>query len=262
MTPIETPGVADRALRYGAAVATVTWNAEVAAAYDATSADMFAAEVLDPTVDALRDLAGDGPVLEFAIGTGRVALPLRRRGLDVHGIELSEPMIDQLRRKPGGTSVPITVGDMTSARAAGPFSLVYLVFNTIMNVTTQDEQVDVFGNAAAHLAPGGRFVVEVVVPAIGRLPSTEGRRVFRADPDHVGIETFDDPVGQVAWSHHWMVSDGRLVHHAAPYRYVWPAELDLMGRVAGFSLEHRWAGWRRELFDATSDRHVSVYRLR
>lgn len=235
------------------------WDAEIAEVYDSTSNAMFDPSVLGPTVDLLAELAADGPVLELAVGTGRVALPLAARGLTVHGIELSPHMADQLRAKPDADAVTVTIGDMTATRVEGTFSLVYLVFNTIMNVTTQAEQVEVFTNAAAHLAPGGRFLLELVVPQLRRLPPGEAGRVFTLEDDHVGIETFDDPVGQLSWSHHWMQVDGRLVRHSAPYRYVWPAELDLMARLAGLRLADRWAGWRREPFTAMSESQVVVY---
>jgi SAM-dependent methyltransferase len=167
-------------------------------------------------------------------------------------------MAERLRAKPGAEAVPVTVGDMTAVRLSRTFSLVYLVANTIMNVTTQGDQEKVFRNAAAHLEPRGRFVVEVIVPQPPG-PAHEKRRVFTLDPDHVGIETFDDPVGQIAWSHHWMDVDGRLVKHSAPYRYVWPSELDLMAKLAGLALENRWADWQRTPFEADSPAHVSVY---
>jgi SAM-dependent methyltransferase len=237
----------------------ILWGADVSAAYDTTSATMYAPEVLDPAVDLLAELAEDGPVLELAIGTGRVALPLARRGLEVHGIELSPHMVEHLRRKPGGEGLPVTIGDMTSATAGAGFSLVYLVWNSIMNVTTQQEQTEVFRNAAAHLRPGGRFVVEVIVPQLRRVPAGEHARVFVNEPDHVGVETFDDLVGQIAWSHHWMAVDGRLVHHAAPYRYVWPSELDLMAQLAGLEVVHRWADWRRGAFTSASENQVVVF---
>jgi SAM-dependent methyltransferase len=214
-------------------VGTQLWGEEVASVYDETSADMFAPHVLDPTVDFLAELAAGGPALELAVGTGRVALPLSARGVDVAGVELSPHMARRLEAKPGADRVPVTVGDMATTRVPGAFWLVYLVFNTIMNLTTQDEQVAVFANAAAHLAPGGCFVVEVVVPQLRQVPPGTVGRVFTMEPDHVGIETFDDTVGQIAWSHHWMEAGGHLHHHAAPYRYVWPAELDLMARLAG-----------------------------
>mgnify|MGYP002623830550 FL=1 len=236
-----------------------TWSREIAEVYDRASAAMFAPAVVDPAVDTLADLARGGAALEFAVGTGRIALPLRARGVDVHGIELSPPMVEQLRRKPGGDAVPVTVGDMTTTRVPGEFALVYLVFNTIMNVTTQEEQVAVFENAAAHLAPGGVFVVEVIVPQVRALPPGERGRVFRLEDDHVGIETFDDLEGQISWSHHWMRVDGRLVHDAAPYRYVWPPELDLMARLAGLRLRDRWSGWTRAPFTNESTGQVAVY---
>lgn len=235
------------------------WGEEIAEVYDSTSAAMFDPTVLDPAVAFLADLAGDGRALEFAAGTGRVALPLSARGVPVAGIELSEPMADQLRRKAGAEAIELTVGDMTSVRLDGAFRLVYLVFNTIMNVTTQNEQIAVFANAAAHLEPGGTFVVEVLVPQLRRLPPTEVGRVFTMEDNHVGIETFDDSVGQISWSHHWMQVEGRLVRHSAPYRYVWPAELDLMARLAGLQLRDRWAGWHRQPFTGSSIDQVVVY---
>jgi SAM-dependent methyltransferase len=237
------------------------WGPETAEVYDETNRHLYEPAVLDPVLDTLQDLARGGRILEFAVGTGRIALPLRERGLDVHGIELSPHMAAQLRAKPRGDSVPVVVGDMTTTRVPGEFALVYLVANTIMNVTTQDEQLAVFANAAAHLRPGGRFVVDVIVPQLRRVPLSESGRVLTMTPDHVGIETFDDVVGQIAWSRHWMSVGGRVVRHEAPYRYVWPSELDLMGRLAGLRLEHRWGGWHREPFTAESDRHVSVWQL-
>lgn len=238
----------------------VVWGKDIADSYDKTSAAMYVPDVLDPTVDLLAGLADGGPVLELAIGTGRVALPLSEKGLEVHGIEFSSHMVDQLRNKPGANAIPVIVGDMVTTTAEGEFTLVYLVWNGIMNVTTQAEQVEVFKNAAAHLGPGGRFVVEVIVPQLRRVPNGEVARVFMKEPDHVGIETFDDQVGQISWSHHWMSVDGSLVHHAAPYRYVWPSEMDLMAQLAGLSLENRWAGWQRSPFTSDSENQIVVYR--
>src|SRR4051794_30327311 len=203
----------------------IEWGRELAEVYDATYAAGAAPAVLNPIVDALAELAGSGRALEFAVGTGRVALALSARGVDVEGIELSLDMVDQLRAKPGGGALPVTIGDMTNTRVPGEFTLVYLVANTIMNVTTQDDQVTVFDNAAAHLAPGGCFVVQVIVPQLRLVPPGQVARVFRLDSDHVGIETFEDLVGQIAWSRHWIEVGGRLVRHSAPYRYVWPSEL-------------------------------------
>ena len=235
----------------------VTWDSEIAEVYDETYAAMFEPAVLDPLVGVLAELAGDGPALEFAVGTGRVAIPLSARGIPVRGVELSRPMAERQAAKPG--AVPVTIGDMTTARVPGTFTLVYLVANTIMNVTTQDDQLAVFANAAAHLAAGGCFVVEVEVPQLRRVPRGETGWVFTLDPDHVGIETFDDLVGQVAWSHHWMQVRGRLVRHSAPYRYVWPSETDLMARIAGFRCRERWAGWDRAPFTSDSRRQVAVF---
>jgi SAM-dependent methyltransferase len=240
----------------------VEWSKEIAEVYDDTSSAMHDPAVVGPTVDLLAELAGGGRALELAVGTGRVALPLSARGVRVDGIELSPHMAEQLRRKPGADAVGLTMGDMTSARVAGAdaaFRLVYLVFNTIMNVTTQDEQVAVFENAAAHLEPGGVFVLELCVPQLRGLSPSELARVFTMEDDHVGYETFDDALTQISWSHHWMEVDGRLVRHSAPYRYIWPAELDLMARVAGLRLRDRWSGWKREPFTGDSPNQVVVY---
>jgi SAM-dependent methyltransferase len=237
----------------------ITWGREIAAVYDIAYAGTYEPQVLDPMVDVLSDLAQDGRALEFAVGTGRVALPLSQRGVSVQGIELSPYMVEKLRAKPGAEAVPVTIGDMKNTRVPGSFQLVYLVANTIMNVTTQAEQLAVLANAAAHLEPGGWFVVEVIVPQLQRVPPGEVARVFTLDPDHVGIETFDDLVEQVAWSHHWMVVGGRLVRHSAPYRYVWPSELDLMAKIAGLRRQARWAGWDQQTFSSDSASQVAVY---
>ena len=192
------------ASRQAGPVGSIMWDHDIAEVYDAVYAAKFDEAVLRTMVDLLAELAGDGPALEFAVGTGRVALPLSKRGIPVSAIELSPHMADRMRAKPGADAVPVTIGDMTTTRVPGTFALVYLVANTIMNVTTQDEQVSVFANAAAHLHPGGCFVVELIVPQLRAVPRGEPGRVFTLDADHVGIETFDDLVGQIAWSHHWM----------------------------------------------------------
>jgi SAM-dependent methyltransferase len=240
-------------------MATVLWGKRLAEHYDTTSARMFASDVVGPTVDVLAALAGDGAALEFAVGTGRVALPLAERGVQVAGIELSPHMVTALRAKPGSSAVPVTVGDMATTRVPGVFTLVYLVFNTIMNVTTQDEQVAVFENAAAHLADGGRFVVEVGVPSVPGMADGELGRVFDLSPGHVGIGTLDDRAGQLMSAHHWTLIDGRWIRDSAPFRYVWPSELDLMARLAGLRLEHRWADWDRSPFTADSTSQVAAY---
>jgi SAM-dependent methyltransferase len=241
-------------------VSSVVWGQEIAEVYDRTYAGQFQPSVLDPTVAVLAELAAGGPVVEFAVGTGRVALPLSAQGVAVHGLELSPAMAAQLAAKPGADAILLTVGDMTTARVPGaPFRLVYLVANTIMNVTTQDDQLAVFANAFAHLEPGGCFAVQVIVPQLRRVPPGELAWVFRLDPDHVGIETFDDPVAQIAWSHHWIEADGHLVRHSAPYRYVWPSELDLMARMTGFRLRDRWADWDRSPFVADSKSQVAIF---
>lgn len=232
----------------------------VAEAYDDDSAAMFDPAVLDPTVDFLADLAGGRPALELAVGTGRVALPLSRRGTPVTGIELSAAMADRLRAKPGAEAVEVTLGDMTSTRVPGSFGLVYLVFNTIKNLLTQDEQVACFRNAAAHLAPGGHFVVEVTVPVLQRLPPGEAHRVFHHGEHHLGFDEYD-VVTQRMWSHHYRFDGSSYRRTSVPFRYAWPAELDLMARLAGMRLRERWGGWDRRPFTAESPSHVSVWQL-
>lgn len=232
------------------------FGTDVAARYDADEADMFDPEVLDETVACLADLADGRPALELAIGTGRVALPLAGVGVEVHGIELSRAMLARLRAKPGGEAIPVTIGDMASARAPGSFGLVYLVFNTIGNLTTQEAQGACFANAAAHLdEDGGRFAIEVGVPQLRRLPPGDRHRVFAASRDHFGVDELD-PVTQCCVSHHFARDSG---WSSMPFRYVWPSELDLMARLAGLRLIHRWSRWDRAPFTADSDRHVSVW---
>lgn len=234
------------------------WDAETAARYDESSASMFDPEVLGPTVELLAALAGDGRVLELAVGTGRVAIPLAERGLDVTGIELSEPMVAQLHRK--RPELPVVVGDMASATAPGRFSLVYLVFNTLGNLRTQDEQVEVFRNAARHLDPGGRFVVELGVPSLRRLPPGQSAVPFDVSDEHLGFDTYD-LVGQQGTSHHYTrEQDGRFRYGVHHYRYVWPEECDLMAQLAGMQLESRWSTWTGEPFASDSEAHVSVWR--
>lgn len=230
----------------------------VAARYDAELGAMGTPDVVDPAVDRLAELADGGPVLEFAVGTGRIALPLAARGVVVHGLELSSAMVARLRDKPGGSDLPVTLGDMATTPVPGTFRLVFLVFNTIMNLTTQDAQVACFRNAASHLAPAGRFVVEVGVPQLQRLPPGETVRPFHVEPGRIGFDEYDI-VGQGLVSHHVTLSEGAGRHRAIPFRYVWPSELDLMARLAGMRLRHRWGGWEREPFTAGSRSHVSVW---
>jgi SAM-dependent methyltransferase len=240
------------------------WDADTAAGYDTPGVGMFAPEVLTPTVDRLAELAAGGRVLEFAIGTGRVAVPLVERGIPVTGIELSRPMVDRLRSKVDEGALPVVIGDMAIARAAGKFALVYLVYNTISNLLTQAEQVACFRNAARHLAVGGRFVVELWVPQLRALPPGQLATVFASEPGYAGFDTYD-VVAQRVVSHHVSFDpelrerDARIFR--SPHRYVWPAELDLMGELAGFTLESRHADWTRSAFTAASTSHVSVYRL-
>jgi len=237
------------------------WDADAARRYDTPGTGMFAPEVLGPTVDRLVELAGGGRALELAIGTGRVAVPLAERGVPVTGIELSAPMIDQLRTKVGAETIPVVVGDMSTTRAPGEFTVVYLVFNTISNLLTQDEQVACFRNAARHLAPGGRFVIELWVPELRRLPPGQEAVVWLSEPGYLGLDTYD-VLAQHVVSHHFRFDDSRRAQlFRSPHRYVWPAELDLMARLAGFELESRHADWSGTQFTAESRSHVSVYRL-
>lgn len=240
------------------------WDAATAQAYDADTASMSTPEVLGPTLDVLEQLAEGGPVLELAVGTGRVAVPLAARGLAVSGVELCEPMVERLRTKAGLDEVPVVVGDMARVRVPGEFSLVYLVFNTITNLLEQDEQVACVANAAAHLRPGGRFLVELGVPDLRRLAPGRDAAVFETGPGRIGLDTYD-VVTQRMVSHHLRFAEGHGESDArlfrSRHRYVWPAELDLMARLAGLALEHRWAGWSREPFTGGSESHVSVYRL-
>jgi SAM-dependent methyltransferase len=230
----------------------------VAARYDDSSADMFAPAAVDPVVDLLAELAGSGRALELGIGTGRIALPLAQRGVAVHGIELSNAMAARLREKPGGDAIDVTIGDFATTRVDGTFSLAYLIFNTIMNLTTQAEQVACFRNVAAHLEPGGCFVIEVGVPDLQRLPPGEVARPFHVSETRWGFDVYD-VANQGLTSHHLETVDGRIEHVSMPFRYVWPAELDLMAQLAGMELRDRWSGWRREPFTSDSRDHVSVW---
>jgi SAM-dependent methyltransferase len=230
----------------------------VAERYDESSADMFESAVVDPVVDFLADLAGSGAALELGIGTGRIALPLAQRGIRVHRIDLSDAMVARLRAKPGAEDIEVTIGDFATTRVEGTFSVAYLVFNTIMNLTTQDEQVACFENVAAHLEPGGCFVIEVGVPALQRLPPGETVRAFDISATHLGFDEYD-VVSQGLISHHYSVVDGKLELHSVPFRYVWPSELELMARLAGMGLRERWSGWKREPFASDSRKHVSVW---
>jgi SAM-dependent methyltransferase len=230
----------------------------VAARYDSSDGEEFEPSTIEATVDFLAGHARSGAALEFAIGTGRIGLPLAQRGVTVHGIDMSRAMVARLRAKPGGDSIGVTIGDFASTRVDGEFSLVYLVFNTIDNLTTQEAQVACAQNAAAHLGPGGRFVIEVHVPDLQRLPPGETIRPFDISDTHWGFDEYD-VVNQGLISHHLTIVDGRVERMSIPFRYVWPAELDLMAEMAGMRLRERWAGWRREPFTSMSRSHVSVW---
>jgi len=234
------------------------WDADAASRYDEASAFMFAPDVLDPAVEFLAGLAGDGPALEFAIGTGRVAIPLVERGIPVTGIELSQPMVDELHRK--RADIPVVVGDMATTTAPGTYSLVYVVWNSIGNLRTQAEQVACFRNAARHLAPGGRFVIELWIPGIRRYPPGQEAVPFHVGAHHVGFDTYDLATQQGTSHHYRRHDDGTATYSASNFRYIWPAECDLMAELAGMHLDRRVADWSGEPFTSDSQSHVSVWR--
>ncbi len=234
------------------------FDEEVASIYDEVPEPMVDGTPVADAARVLKELAGGGRVLELAIGTGRVGLPLAALGVEVHGIELSRAMLARLRDKPGGQAIPVAVGDMTSARVEGSFSLVYLVFNTIMNVTTQPGQVEVFRNAAAHLGPGGRFLIECGIPDLRRLPYGETAVVFDRTDDHVGVDEYD-VANQGLVSHHFTKRAGRWEYGAGSFRYAWPAEMDLMATLAGLRPAERWEGWDRRPFTSESPHHISTW---
>jgi SAM-dependent methyltransferase len=237
------------------------WDAEAAKTYDTPGVGMFDPTLLAQTVQRLATIVNGGAALEFAIGTGRVAIPLLEAGVPVSGIEIAAPMVDELRKKVGAERLPVVIGDMTTASVPGQFSLVFLVFNGISNVLTQAEQVACFQNAARHLSPGGHFVVELWVPDLLRLPPGNSATVFASEANYVGLDTVD-VLNQIVVSHHFRFGEGREASlFRSPHRYVWPAELDLMGQLAGFHLEARHSDWVGSPFTAESRSHISVYRL-
>jgi SAM-dependent methyltransferase len=230
----------------------------VAERYDERYDHLTDPAVVNPMVDFLADLARDGTALELGIGTGRIALPLAQRGVQVHGIDLSEAMVARLRAKRGAEQIVVTIGDFATTTVEATFSVAYLVANTIMNLTTQDEQVACFRNVAAHLEPGGCFVIEVLVPGLRRLPPGETFQLFDVSPTHVGFDEYD-VARQGLVSHHYWIADGKVELFSPPFRYVWPSELDLMAQLAGMTLRERWSGWNREPFTSDSAKHVSVW---
>ena len=230
----------------------------VAASYDDPSDRMFQPEVIDPAVSLLAELAGSGRALELAIGTGRIGLPLSQRGVPVHGIELSRAMAAKLRSKPGGEAIPVTIGDMARTRVDGVFTVAYLVYNTINNLTTQEAQVACFRNVAEHLAPGGCFVIETGIPNLRQLPPGQDILGYRAGPGQIVSYTFDHATQQYR-GHYVEFTDGSGEYRTIPFRYVWPSELDLMAQLAGLRPRNRWAGWNHEPFTTDSRSHVSVW---
>jgi SAM-dependent methyltransferase len=236
------------------------WDEETAASYDSNSAEKFAPEVLGPTVDFLARLAGSGAALELAIGTGRVGIALAGRGVPVTGIELSAPMVAQLRRKVDEASLPVVVGDMATTTAPGEFSLVYLVWNSISNLRTQQEQVECFRNAARHLRSGGRFVIELWVPPVRRLPPGQQAVPMSVEEGHLVFDTYDLTTQACTSHHYWREADGSTRYGSGSFRYIWPAECDLMAQLAGMELEERVADWDGSPFTSDSESHVSVWR--
>jgi SAM-dependent methyltransferase len=234
------------------------FDERVAARYDESAAERFDPAVVDPAVDLLVELAGGGPALELGIGTGRIALPLAQRGVPVHGIDVSNAMVAKLRAKPGGEAIGLTIGDFATTTVDETFSVAYLVFNTIINLTTQAAQVACFCNVAAHLAPGGCFVIEVGVPDLQRLPPGDTFRAFHVSDSRWGFDEYDVAI-QGLTSHHFEVVDGRVERLSVPFRYAWPSELDLMAQLAGMTLRERWSGWKRQPFTSDSREHVSVW---
>ena len=234
------------------------FDERVAARYDESTAEMFDPSVVEPVVDFLVEIAGSGRALELGIGTGRIALPLAERGVPVHGIELSKAMVTRLRAKPGGEDIGVTIGDFATTTVEGTFSVAYLVFNTIMNLTTQEAQVACFRNVAAHLEPGGCFVIEVGVPELQRLPPGETIRALHVGETRWSFDEYDVAV-QGLTSHHFETVDGRVERLSIPFRYAWPAELDLMAQLAGMRLRARWSDWDRAPFTSDSGKHVSVW---
>jgi len=234
------------------------FDERVAARYDESAAEMFDSAVVDPVIDLLVELAGSGRALELGIGTGRIALPLAQRGVPVHGIELSKAMVATLRAKPGGEDIGVTIGDFATAAVDGTFSVAYLVFNTILNLTTQAAQVACFRNVAAHLEPGGCFVIEVGVPGLQLLPPGETIRAFHVSETRWGFDEYDVAI-QGLTSHHFEIVEGRVERLSVPFRYAWPSELDLMAQLAGMRLRERWSGWKREPYTSDSRKHVSVW---
>lgn len=243
------PGVTDKEDFFGE---------RIAATYDERSDDMFAPDLVGTTADFLAELAGGGRALELGIGTGRIALPLARRGVPVHGIDLSRAMVERLRAKPGGESIGVTIGDFTGTKVDGTFTLAYLVFNTIMNLTTQADQVACFRNVADHLAPGGAFVIEVIVPELRRLPAGQRIVPFHTSATRWAYDDYDVATQSVS-SNYVDLADGRGEYRSIPFRYVWPAELDLMAQLAGMALRERYEDWDRTPFGNESGRHVSVW---
>jgi SAM-dependent methyltransferase len=230
----------------------------VAATYDESSAEMFEPDVVEATVEFLAGLAGGGRALELGIGTGRVALPLARRGVPVHGIDLSRAMVARLRAKPGSDAINVTIGDFATTTVDGTFSLAYLVFNTIMNLTTQSAQVACFHSVAAHLEPGGCFVIEVMIPELRKLPAGQNVVPFHVSPTRWAFDVYDAATQSMS-SNYLEIIDGRGEYTSFPFRYVWPSELDLMAQLAGLRLRERWDGWTREPFTNESRQHVSVW---
>ena len=235
------------------------FNQQIAATYDVNEAEMFDPAVVDPVLDVLSGLAAGKPALEFGIGTGRIAVPLAFRGVPVHGIDISNAMMEKIKAKPAGDKIKVTTGDFSHTQVDGSFGVVYLVFNTIMNLTSQAEQVACFQNAADHLDAGGYFVIEVMLPRLQWLVPGERLMTWEHSALHWGMDEYDIAT-QGLVSHHMHIIDGEPVLSDTPCRYVWPAELDLMAQLASMSLVSRWQDWQQTPFDSQSREHVSIWR--
>jgi SAM-dependent methyltransferase len=236
------------------------FDARIAAIDAAADTGMHRQEIVAATVEFLAQLSGDGPALEFGIGTGRIAVPLAERGVAVSGIDISPHMVAKLRERAVGRDIPVSIGDISTTKVDGSFSLVYAIWNTFINLLTQDEQVACFDNAAGHLRPGGYFVTDTMspLPDLRRLPPGETARPFSIEADAFGFDEFE-LVDQHVTSHHYWIEDGLMQHWSSPCRYVWPSELDLMARMAGLTLHGRYADWDHAPLSAESSTVISVW---
>jgi SAM-dependent methyltransferase len=232
-----------------------TYGRHLANAYDDICPSFEAA-----AIDVLAELAGDGPVLELGIGTGRIALPLSNRGIEVHGLDASPEMVSRLRAKPGGETIPVTIGDFTDVGVEGEFPLIFIVFNTFFALLSQDEQVRCFRNVARHLSADGVFLIEAFVPDPSRFTRGQNVSAVNITNDCVSLDlALHDPLRQQIVTQHLFITGEGTKLYPVQIRYAWPSELDLMAQLAGLRLRHRWSNWDREEFTGKSEKHISVY---